>query len=215
LLAGQTILTASGSVAGLDWGNGGSLRIDENSRVRFVARNELELLSGRIYFDSGEVGEIRIVTSHGLVTHVGTRYMTMVDHDLLKVSVRSGRVVVDGEFHDGEAAGGQQLSVQGSARPTLLSISTWGPDWHWIEAAAPDFDADGETIYAFLLWVSRETGLTLRFSNDAVERVAREETFRGTVSAEPRAALRQQMATVDLAYVIDEDGVLTISAKGM
>ena len=211
--AGQTIMTAGDAIVGLLWANGGSLRIDKESRVRFTGTDEIELLSGRVYYDSGGQGALAISTRHGQITNIGTRYMTRVGNDMLVVSVRDGRVRIDGVYHDAEVDRGREVTIRGSARPESLSIRAWGPEWEWIEVAAPDFDAHGQTAYAFLLWVCRETGLTLDFASDGVERVAREETFKGTISVEPRVALRQQMAAVDLDYIIDENGVLTISER--
>ena len=101
---GQVLLTAANSAVGLQWSGGGSLRIDENTRVEFVSPSEVFLHSGRIYFDSAASqgsSDFLIQTPHGSVTHLGTQYMTESRPASLRVLVREGEVSVTGTFHDG------------------------------------------------------------------------------------------------------------------
>ena len=52
VISGQTIVTGSAAGMALAWGSGGSLRIDDNSRLRFAADGTVFLEAGRVYFDS-------------------------------------------------------------------------------------------------------------------------------------------------------------------
>ncbi len=112
ITAGQSIVTRTDSGISLEWGRGGSLRIDANTRVEFISADAIYLRSGRIYFDStppeliagipggSAATQFRIKTDHGTVTHVGTQYMTFTDGGELTVSVREGRVSMNGNYHN-------------------------------------------------------------------------------------------------------------------
>ncbi len=77
---------------------------------------------------------------------------------------------------------------------------------------APPTNFHGKTIYEFLQWVARETGLRIEFDDPEVERMVRKETLKGLVDAEPRNALRQRMLNSDLSYIIDmKTGVIHIA----
>ncbi len=211
--AGQTIVTGKASGLGLVWGNGGSLRIDADSRVAFVSASAIELLSGRMYFDSMNSDvDLDVRTEFGVIRHSGTQYMGSVDSQSLSVSVREGRVSVDGLYFEGVAEQRERLTITGNSRPQILSISPHGEQWRWIELTAPPTNFDGKTIDEFLQWVARETGLTIEFDDPDVERMVREKTLQGQVDAEPRIALRQGLLTADLSYDIDlKRGVIRIA----
>ena len=52
VVAGQTIVTGDGAGLALAWGRGGSIRVDEHTRVQFTDDQAIFLESGRVYFDS-------------------------------------------------------------------------------------------------------------------------------------------------------------------
>lgn len=224
VLSGQTIVTGSEAGIALAWGGGGSLRMDENTRVRFVDGESVYLESGRIYFDSapsaliaeitvGDTAGFVVRTDHGNVAHVGTQFMTGVDNaagGTMTVSVREGQVAVDGTYHSQLASAGEQVTVKGRQRPTVLSLGAHAEDWRWVGRTSPPADVDGKSIYEFLQWVHRETGLETRFEGQA-ERVARIELLKGTIDAAPLDALPRWMATTALEYDVDEsEGVLYV-----
>lgn len=202
--AGQTIITGKESGLALAWGGGGSLRIDANSRVVFLSDSAIELVSGAMYFDSMNRNvELHVRTKYGVIRHLGTQYMGRIDSESLAVSVREGRVSVDGLYFDGIAERRQRLTFIGSARPNVLNISPHGDDWRWVELTAPQADFDDKTIFEFLQWVARETGLTITFDPPNVEQTARGVFVSGLVDEEPRIALRQRLLSASLTYVID------------
>jgi ferric-dicitrate binding protein FerR (iron transport regulator) len=111
IVSGQIIVTGADAGLSIAWGSGGSIRIDENSRIEFTDSQSVFLESGRVYFDSqntpmvagiDKVGELGVTlrTEFGDVEHLGTQYMTEVAADTLIVSVREGRVAIDGTYHD-------------------------------------------------------------------------------------------------------------------
>lgn len=219
VVGGQTLITDTSSGIGLAWGNGGSLRIDENTRVRFVSDETVYLESGRVYFDSAPVladrsvtgSDVRLTidTDHGEVMHVGTQYMARADATGLTVSVREGEVVIEGAGRSGKAAEGQQLAISGSGAHSLVNIRPHGSAWEWVEQTSPSATVDGRSVDEFLGWVSHETGLELEYESQDAEDYARQEALKGTVDLGPRQALRVWMSGVDLEWRID-DGVIYV-----
>ena len=208
LVSGQTLVTSGESVAGLNWLQGGSLRIDSTTRIEFVAGDEVFLHDGRIYFDSFGADSnngLSIRTAHGVVSHVGTQYLTEATPASLTVSVREGEVMVDGNYHDWPVYEGQRVQMIGSNQPMVTNTSGSGTDWQWIEAVSPSISIDGMTVFDFVYWVGRETGHAVEFGSDEVETVARNARLKGTVNAPPRAELRLRMMTVDLHARFDPE----------
>lgn len=218
IVTGQTLLSAADAAAGLAWENGGSLRIDRNSRVEFVSGNEIFLHSGRVYFDSApaQAGtEFVVLTAHGRVTHVGTQFMAESRPASLVVSVREGEVAVSGTFHDETARKGQVIELTGSASASRTNTSGVGNDWQWIEAVAPHVDMNGRSTYEFLLWVGRETGHEVRFVTESAEQLARDTDFVGDIESDPRSELRLRMMTTDLEarFESDEPAILVTDSR--
>ena len=219
LYSGQAIVTGNDSGLSVAWGSGGSIRIDENTRIRFTDAETAFLEEGRVYFDSvyglnavtdgGSAPAFTLETQQGAVTHLGTQYMAEIDGDSLVVSVREGEVLIRGRLHEQRVDTGQQATLAGSQRPSVLSISRSGEQWGWVARTMPVADVDGRTLFEFLGWVSRELGLDLRFEGEA-EAVARGAVLRGTVDTLPADALRLRLATAALHWRIEE-GVIHIS----
>lgn len=219
VLAGQTIVTGSETGIGLVWLNGGSMRMDENTRVEFVNDETVYLKSGRIYFDSsppalvagisaGDIAHLVVHTDLGQVAHIGTQFMTGVDAGTLTVSVREGRVAVEGEYHSHVASSGEQLTLSGRQRPTVLSISRSGDGWEWVSRTSPSANVDGKSLHEFLLWACRELGLEIQWQGQA-EQVARDAILRGRIDTAPAEALRQRLATAALEWHVEE-GVIYV-----
>lgn len=225
VLAGQTIVTGEEAGIALSWNRGGSLRLDENTRITFADDESVYLQSGRLYFDSNpaaliarstanEPSELQIATDYGQVSHSGTQFMTHVDGRSLRISVREGQVAIVGQHHRHVASSGQQVTLSGRAQPIVLTIKGSAKDWDWVGRTSPPADVDGKSIYEFLQWVHRETGLELRFTGQA-ERVARVELLKGTIDAAPLVALPQWIATTALSYEIDHsEGVIYVNDDG-
>jgi len=223
VMAGQTIKTDRDSGLGLEWGNGGSLRIAANTVVEFISAEEVYLHSGRIYFDSqpaeliasisggSGAAKFQVDTDHGRVRHLGTQYMTYSASDVLEVSVREGEVSIEGRYHDEKALAGQRLSLSGSARATVLNIDTHGAAWNWVEETSPIVDTDGRSVEQFLNWVSRETGLRVEYPNEATQRAAASTILKGSVNLKPSEALEFWSQGQDLSWITD-GGAIKVSA---
>ena len=209
IVTGQMLTTGKDSAAGLNWREGGSLRVDADTRVEFVATNEVFLHTGRIYFDSAGAADdspLLVRTEHGVVTHVGTQFLAESTASSLIVSVREGEVSIDGAFHDQAIYEGQRAQLTGSARPLVTNTSGIGAEWQWVEAVSPTISVDGMSVFDFLYWVGRETGHDVRFESATAETLARNTLLKGAVDADPRTELRLRMMTVDLDVRFDEEG---------
>jgi ferric-dicitrate binding protein FerR (iron transport regulator) len=220
VVAGQTLITDAQSGIGLAWADGGSLRVDENTRVEFLSPESINLRSGRVYFDSspnpiaagraaGRDARLTIMTDRGRVSHVGTQYMAHLNAGTLTVSVREGEVIVANAAHKRSASRGQQLAIGGGGAPTVLNVSTYGDGWQWIEQISPAVDLDGRSVDEFLGWVSHETGLTLEYASQRAAAYARREVLNGTLNTGPSRALEIWMMGSDLEWRI-EDGVIYV-----
>lgn len=219
---GQTIVTGSEAGMTLAWGNGGSLRVDENTRVEFVTRDNVYLHSGRVYFDSApplltsgvtasDSASFAVHTDHGQVSHLGTQFMTQARDDALIVSVREGEVAITGESYSHTALPGEQVTLQGRQRPSVLGIGMSGGDWEWVGRMAPAVVVDGKPLIDFVRWASREMGLRVEFEGGA-EAEAQKAYLRGRIDTEPLEALQLRLATAALSWRID-DGVIYISTE--
>ena len=219
VMSGQTIVTGNEAGLALAWGSGGSLRVDANTRLRFESDGAVFLETGRVYFDSqpglsasivgGDATAFELSTDHGMVKHVGTQYMTSVDTESLVVSVREGAVQNDGHAYDQTVETGEQATLIGRQRPNLLRINPYGGAWSWVTGTTPAADVDGKSLHEFLVWVSRELGLELRFEGRS-EAVAQSAVLKGTIDAEPADALRLRLASAALDWRI-EGGVIYIT----
>ncbi len=215
VFAGQIIETGNDAGVSLELGGGGSLRIDKNTRIEFTSADSVYLRSGQIYFDSrpSTVAAIKgsgleIGTDLGFVRHLGTQYITAVDRDDLRISVREGEVEFDGKYIDKEVAvAGQQMTISGGAAPSVLDIDGFGEIWAWAENLAPVVSMNGKTTYEFLERVSHETGLALVFESKAAEDAARAGELFGTIDTDPRSELAIRMAGEDLGYRIDRGAI--------
>lgn len=215
--SGETIKTDRNAGVGLSWDNGGSLRLDQNTEVRFVAVDRIELHSGRVYFDSmpetGRPARLTIATHEGDVTHIGTRFMAAVDEVSLTVSVRHGKVRIDG-YHRVTVDEGKRAEFIGSSRPRESKIHAYGPDWHWVEATAPAPALDGKKLTDLLTWVARETGYRIEF-NDDVESKVEGVDVTGVDRDSPRQALQKSLRVSAFDYRFDDvNGVIIISNAG-
>lgn len=224
---GQAVETGSESGLTLAWNDGGSLRLDQNTRIEFESGSEVYLRSGRIYFDSMPRGvptvvtdpdkaKLTIRTDAGTVRHYGTQFITQTNGGELRVLVREGRVSVEAVGVSETASVGEKLTVVRNGQTSVETIAVSGGDWQWIEKTSPSLLLDNRPIIEFLTWVSRETGQPLRFESLRVENIARTEDLRGVkkeVHETPSQALDIYMPLTGLSWEV-LDGVIVIGDSG-
>jgi hypothetical protein len=209
LMAGQTLVTGQDAGLALSWLGGGSLRIDADSRIEFLSAREVFLHDGQVYFDSLAGADFAVRTDDGVIRHVGTQYMASVTASGVTVSVREGKVRILADTFDATAVSGQQVRVQGGARPEYANVRTYGKLWHWAEMFTPTIDVDGQSAHQFIRWAARESGLDVRFANAEVEALAHGTHMSGnTGELEPRVALHALLQTTTLEAAFVDNSIL-------
>jgi hypothetical protein len=90
-------------------------------------------------------------------------------------------------------------------------VSAHGPEWEWAVNLAPAFEIEGQPLAAFLEYLSREHGWTLRYADGALARDASSIVLHGSINGlQPRDALAVALTTSGLVYRF-RDGDLLVS----
>lgn len=215
LETGQQVSTAHEAGFSALWQNGITLRVDQNSRIHIASETEIQLISGRVYIDTGRAGSssasLFLSTPAGPVRHVGTRYMVAVNLGSTSVSVREGQVLFGDEQE--AASTGERLVLGASGEQRRESIPTYGGNWQWTENLVQPFASDGRTVAEFLSWVERESGRTVQYASPIAENLAAETQLRGDIDLGPMQALALVMQGTDLESEILEGTILV--SKGL
>ena len=166
-----------------------SIRLDVNTKIAFTAADELLLVSGRIYVDSGmqrndrTENPLRIVVDGITINHLGTQYLVGYVSDQVSVAVREGtvQVKVNNKVTEGYGTSttADLLDIDQDGNVNRSSIPRHSSQWTWVNQVSSTFYTDGRRYSEFLEWYARETGRELEFKNESVERAAREDTIGG------------------------------------
>jgi len=168
ILTGDTLRTAQAERIALRLEDGAMLRINASTEVRFVEPEEIELLAGTVYVDSGtgiSSRSLRIDTQLGEIEHLGTQYEVNLGDDALRVRVREGRVSVRNDAVETIGVAGEQLELDDSGLTARTPIAADDPAWNWATSLATLPQADEYQLGETLEWVAREQGLTLDYAN--------------------------------------------------
>jgi ferric-dicitrate binding protein FerR (iron transport regulator) len=210
LRPGDTLTTHGATLVSLR--SGGTLRIAAGSVMDVLSATEIRLKQGTIYVDrppmTSSADPLRVVTQVGTLEHLGTEFEVLSQHESVRIRVREGRIrLVGAAVRLIADAGTELLAMQGggvSQRP----CATYGPDWQWVAALAPDYDIEGKPLLGFLQWVSRELGRPLEFADPHVRDIAARTILHGSVHGhEPLEALSNVLATTSLTYEMRGDSI--------
>ena len=193
---------------------GGTLRVAPGSAVAVVTAAELALKHGVIYVDKplglADFGRLHVMTRAGLVEHVGTEFELKSDNQVVRIRVREGQVRFFGASGARVADAGTELLSSSEGRVMTRPVSTFGREWQWTTALAPEFAVEGRSLIDFLQWVSRELGCTLAFTDAHARESASSTILHGSVQGEtPSEALENIMASTSLTFEL-ADGTLRI-----
>jgi ferric-dicitrate binding protein FerR (iron transport regulator) len=212
---GQRLATGRGARIALEWHDGGSLRLDENSRLEFVSAGAVRLTAGNLYFDSavasvgnGAAPELAIQTPAGDVVHIGTQFMVKVASDEVVLSVREGQVKVTGDGFELVIAANEQLDLRADGSRDLVAIDGYGEPWNWAADVAPQIALDGRTAFDVIAWVARETGRRVVYETPLAERSARGNVLRGVDARSPHGMLTLLPYLTDLGYEIRGEAIV-------
>jgi ferric-dicitrate binding protein FerR (iron transport regulator) len=173
LFVGTEVSTSAAGRALLSFRDGIEVRIDRESKLQVDSTTALRLLQGALYVDtrSSREGEhaLAILTSAGVVRHVGTRFEVRVDDGDMRVRVRDGTALFTGT-DDAVLliASGQQLVVADGQASLAAGPGAADAAWEWTGAISPTFDIEGRSLYDSVEWLGHEAGLQIVYANDAV-----------------------------------------------
>jgi ferric-dicitrate binding protein FerR (iron transport regulator) len=208
------ILTAQGPAL-ISLVGGGTLRISAATVVDVTGPDEIRLERGMIYVDKplAASGNLRVLTKAGTVEHVGTEFEILSTDQQVRVRVREGRIRLRSASGDFMADAGTELLATSDGKVAQHSITTYGRDWLWIAALAPEYEIEGHPLVDFLQWVGRELGRPVKFADERAREVAEHTILHGSVRGRaPLDALANVLATTTLVYEMRGETIWVQSA---
>lgn len=209
---GEHLETGADSGVTLSFADDISLRIAANTSIRFDQVDEITLLRGRVYADSGDRiyrdRHLAINTPAGSARDIGTQFSVAYEGTRMSVAVREGRVDVARDQSNFTAKAGERLVLEPDTDAVIDQIAPFDPFWNWATSLAPDFDIESRSLLDFLKWAARETGRTLVFSGDDVRMATMGTQLSGSIKRfTPEEALKSVLATTRFDYKIDERNI--------
>jgi ferric-dicitrate binding protein FerR (iron transport regulator) len=208
--SGTEVVTGSQGRAALRLASGHSVRLDHDTRLHLVSASIVRLASGAVYIDSGhEPGaSLEVQTTMGVARDIGTQFEVRLDGGRLLVRVREGSVRLDCEASRHEARAGSELLVEADGTLHYRTVPQYGEIWDWLLQVAPPFELEGASLAELLDWVARETGWTVRATDQASTRAIATLTLHGSLAgitpAQAPAAVRP---TCNLGYHVSDRGL--------
>ena len=211
--AGDVLATEAGQKLSVLINNAESLRLDEDTTLAFVAKDEFRLESGRVYADTGDFmyrdRGLIIHTAMGTVTDVGTQFAVQIASGGLDVAVREGRVDISRDGSEFVAVAGERLRLVSDDEPAVVALEPHDPFWDWTASLAPVFDIENKSLLDFLRWAARETGRELIFEDNELRMSAMRTDLHGSVADfEPIEAVESVLAATNFRYRIQADRIV-------
>lgn len=185
---GATLRSTESSRAALRLAGGATVRLDAETRLRFVSAAVLDLERGAVYVDTGSGPRPRtaleVRTSVGTARDIGTRFAVRIvgsERTALLVRVRDGAVLTEQRGRTFLTHAGEELMLRRDGTSQRREAAASGPDWEWVLAASPGFGIEGRTLREFLDWVSRETGWRIDFADAGLADSADEIILHGSI----------------------------------
>ncbi len=210
LRVGETIVAQGPALVSL--AGGGTLRIAAGTAVEMSRKTRLTLQRGLIYVDTppaaAGAGELQLMTAAGLIEHLGTAYEVLSDGETVRIRVREGKIRLRDGANAVIAAQGTELTAGSQGAVARRKIDPYGTDWDWVASLAPQFNADGRSLFDFLQWASRELGRQLEFADPRAEQVARRTILHGSIAGDGvLESLSTVLQTTSLTYEIQAGAV--------
>lgn len=212
---GSAFETGAGALATFSLLDGGEVRANEQTRIRFIGVREIQVERGAIYLDGGSRHRSLVVqTPFGAVRDVGTRFEVAAVDGAWRVRVREGLVLVERGDVRRQAGAGQELMIESSGRIVERPAATYGADWNWVVHAAPAFQIEGRTLPEFLDWVVRESGRRIEFSSDELRGRTSGTILHGSIdNLTAEEALGVVLPTCGFSHRIESQRVLVTSLE--
>jgi ferric-dicitrate binding protein FerR (iron transport regulator) len=212
---GSLLRTRSGSRAAMWLTDHRSLRLDVATELRLDSEASISLDRGAVYVDAqnGSDTGIEVRTALGTATDIGTQFEVRLEGDTLDVKVREGLVALTRGREEFQITQGVTLSVDTDGEIVAGSITAYDPAWSWTQDVAPVFEIEGQTVLAFLDWVSSETGLSIGFENNQVEQFAATTILHGSIEGLTPAQAPAAILPSARLTVSEEPGALLVSLQ--
>lgn len=210
LRVGETLTARSPALVAL--AEGGTLRLAGNSVIAVEAASQLSLEHGKLYVDK-PVGVIashplRVATRVGLVEPLGTEFEVLSNDQVVRIRVREGQVRFSGATGVLVATVGTELLASSGGQVTQRPVPTFGNDWQWTAALAPDFAVEGRSLSDYLQWISRELGRPLVYANAQARESAQRTILHGSVRSEATLdALAEVLSSTSLTYELADGAI--------
>jgi hypothetical protein len=212
VFAGDNIHTGANGGVSIVLKDDISLRIAANSSLRLDQADDIMLLQGQVYVDSGDrvyrSRHLTVNTATGSATDVGTQFAIAFEGSSMSVAVREGIVDIAHEQSVFTAEAGDKLLFQTGSEVVADRIEPFDPSWNWATSLAPDFDITDRSLLDFLKWAARETGKSLTFSSDQIRMAAMSTKVVGSIkNFTPEEALDAVLATTQFDYEISAQSI--------
>ena len=203
LTAGESLTVSNDGGALLRLSPDLTVRLGAGTHARLGNAQEIELTAGVAFVDAtpGARAPLRIVTPHGVVTHLGTQYLVRIERDAIELAVREGRAELKTGLVTSVAVAGEWLTQRDRDGVHTGKLPVDDPRFDWIAALPSEFRLDGATLNEFLAWFQRETGLSPTYGKGLDSAHLGQVQLKGSIeSLEPLEALSLVLATADLAW---------------
>jgi len=222
IATGMRITTEYGRVA-IAVPNGLSLRLDRYSQLYVDGPEQVTLLAGGLYVDSGPLAgsrRLRVASPAGLVEHVGTQYQVAIKGSTTLIAVREGSVRLQPADIGAHTEAyliphGRQVEFALSREPVWSELAPFDVRWAWAAQAAAPFVIDGRSVTAFLEWICRENGWRWSAGVDVAVADLDGTVLRGSIEGlDARESLALVAAVAEVEIALDaEAGTLTVSRR--
>jgi ferric-dicitrate binding protein FerR (iron transport regulator) len=192
-----------------------SVRIADRTHVVLNSQTQVSLRQGTVYVDTGggDVAQraVMIVSGPTSVTDVGTQFEVRYGGSDYRVRVREGAVLLQRGALRLRGTAGEQISIDDRDEVRSTRFAPNDPEWNWIHSLASAPDIDQQPLTVLLAWVSRESGVRVRYASPAIERKATTTILHGSIQRlQPLEALEVMLATTDLRHEVLSDGTILI-----
>jgi hypothetical protein len=190
-----------------------TLRMDASTRIQFKSDSVLVLERGVVNLDTGKTHRrLTVSTAMGNVIDNGTRFQVRLNDNRIEISVREGSVSLNqngGQTH--AITAGNRLIASANGEILVNKFDIDESEAEGLNKMSGNFNLEGRTLMEFLLWISKQNGWTLKFSDPKIEKNAGPVVLHGSVAALlPQQMLAAVLPVCGLNYKL-KDGVLTIS----
>lgn len=214
LIAGSTLESGDSGRLLMRLLGGVTLRMDAKTRFRLVSESNFVLEEGAIYFDSGSRhSAITLRTGMGTIQNNGTQFEVRLHPESIRIRVREGSISFYSKKLSQNADAGTELAVDTNGKASQNKITKYGEDWNWVSQVMPTFRLEGRTLIDFLIWVSRENGWALRFSDSHIRDSATTIILHGSIAGlSPSESPAAVLSVSGLSYNLEE-GVFTVKGS--